>query len=92
MEFLHNVLDLYFLTGSCFVILQLQKFEDVIQLCEQNLDTSRSNIKDFDLQSSSLSIPWSWSVMIKALFYMGRLEDALDFVKKQEEFLPLNEK
>lgn len=88
---LHNVLDLFFHI-RCFVILQLQKYEDVIKFCQQNLDTSLSDTDDSNTQSNSISIPWSWSLMIRALFYVGRLEEALDFVRKQEGFLSVTKK
>lgn len=75
-----------------FCHLQLQKYEDAIKLCQQNLDTSLSNTDDSDTQSNSISIPWSWSLMIQALFYVGRLEEAVDFVRQREGFLSVTEK
>lgn len=73
-------------------LLKLQKYEDVIKLCQQNLDTSLLDTNDSDMRSNPILIPWRWSTMIQALFYVGRLEEALDFVRKQEGFLSLTEK
>lgn len=70
-------------------VLQLQKYEDVIQLCGQNLGAFISKFDGSDPQKGSWSQIWCWSLIVKAHFYAGRLEEALDFLRKQEELLPV---
>ncbi|KAK1426009.1 hypothetical protein QVD17_14676 [Tagetes erecta] len=52
-------------------LLMLQRYEQIIQMCEQTL---------------SFAGPDSWRVnlIIKSYFYLGRLEEAQEFIKKQE--------
>ncbi|KAL2557266.1 Heat shock protein DnaJ with tetratricopeptide repeat [Forsythia ovata] len=78
-------------------LLMLKKYEEVIQLCEQTLSSAGSNfpISGDDnlseksnvsyLQRSSTFHVWCWSLILKSYFYLGRLEEALAFLKKQEK-------
>ena len=73
-------------------ILQLQRYEDVIQLCGQNLGAFVSKFDVSDAHKDSRSWVWCCSLVVKAHFYAGRLEEALEFLRKQEESLPVIEK
>ncbi|CAI9106177.1 OLC1v1005260C2 [Oldenlandia corymbosa var. corymbosa] len=70
----------------------LQRYEDVIQFCGQKLSTSTSVINSLDAERDYLSQTWCWSLIVKAHFYAGRLEEALEFLKKQEDSLLVIEK
>ncbi|KAK3023199.1 hypothetical protein RJ639_043664 [Escallonia herrerae] len=75
-------------------LLMLRKYEQVIQLCSQSLHSAETSsltvgvdsqptvLDDSDLQKS-LSFR-RWCLIVKAYFNLGRLEDALEFLKKQE--------
>lgn len=73
-------------------LLMLQRYEDVIQLCGQNLGAFVSKFDDSDPHKDSRSRVWCCSLVVKAHFYAGRLEEALEFLRKQEELLPVIEK
>lgn len=82
-------------------LLMLRKYEQVIQLCEQTLTSAEMNSPAYegekisssgdgsDLPRSSSSKIWRLGLIVKSYFYLGRLEEALDFVKKQEDSDPL---
>lgn len=85
---------LYF---SWDLLLQLQRYEDAIKLCEQSLCFAEKNcIAESDIvktdasgfQSHSFVRLWRWCLITKALFYLGKFEAALDTVGKlvQEKF------
>lgn len=70
-------------------LLMLQKYEDVIQLCEQYISASDSKSSGLvHLQRDPLFIPRCLLLISKAHFYMGKLENALDILKRHER-LPL---
>ncbi|CAK9187686.1 unnamed protein product [Ilex paraguariensis] len=84
-------------------LFMLRKYEEVIQLCEQTLNSAGSNtlttracqsvnLDSSDLQRSSSFRLWRWSLIVKSYFHLGRLEEALDFLKKQEGSLPVMER
>ncbi|XP_027079998.2 uncharacterized protein [Coffea arabica] len=73
-------------------LLMLQRYEDVIQLCGQNLGAFVSKFDVSDAHKDSRSWVWCCSLVVKAHFYAGRLEEALEFLRKQEESLPVIEK
>ncbi|XAR60345.1 hypothetical protein NMG60_11033675 [Bertholletia excelsa] len=77
-------------------LFMLRKYEDLIQLCEQTLvsaemncstissDGHSTNMDCSDMQKISSFRLWRWHLITKSYFYLGRLEEALDFLKKQE--------
>ncbi|CAI9768623.1 unnamed protein product [Fraxinus pennsylvanica] len=85
-------------------LLMLKKYEEVIQLCEQTLSSADSNfpIPGDDnpsekphvscLQRSPSFYVWCWSLILKSYFYLGRVEEALGFLKKQEKSVSLMER
>jgi DnaJ family protein C protein 7 len=63
----------------------LRKYEQVIQFCEQTLNSAESNSSvDTNLDESML---WRCHLIVKSYFYLGKLEEALVFLKKQDESL-----
>ncbi|PWA81145.1 dnaJ domain, Tetratricopeptide-like helical domain protein [Artemisia annua] len=56
-------------------LFMFQRYEQVIQVCEQTLTSNEA-----DTATSS----WKPHLIIKSYFYLGRLDDALDVIKKQE--------
>lgn len=77
-------------------ILQLRKYEEVIQLCEQTLSFAEKNFalagNDEHLENKSGSTwkrkscvrLWRSCLISKCYFHVGRLEIALDLLEKQE--------
>ncbi|XP_024984367.1 uncharacterized protein LOC112520288 isoform X1 [Cynara cardunculus var. scolymus] len=59
------------------ILLMLRRYEQAIQMCEQTLSSA-----EMDTPRSSSS--WRPSLIVKSYFYLGRLEEALEFIKKQE--------
>ncbi|GER46030.1 DNAJ heat shock N-terminal domain-containing protein [Striga asiatica] len=78
-------------------LFRLKKYVELIQLCEQILGYVESNFLTSGVDSysmechgSELKRPpsfrlWCLSRIFEAFFYLGRLEEALSFFKKQEE-------
>ncbi|KAJ9559222.1 hypothetical protein OSB04_013836 [Centaurea solstitialis] len=58
-------------------LLMLRRYEQAIQMCEQTLSSA-----ELDTPRSSSS--WRPNVIVKSYFYLGRLDEALEFIKKQE--------
>lgn len=77
-------------------LLMLRKYDELIQLCEKNLGAGESNFLvsgdnsqsgDFhesDLKRAPFRV-WCCSLILKSNFYLGKLEEALVFLKNQEE-------
>ncbi|KAK6925573.1 DnaJ domain [Dillenia turbinata] len=72
----------------------LQKYEAVIQLCEQISSTESSpslSHNDGELADGSQIDKrshfklWKWHLIIKSYFYLGRLEEALSLISKQDQ-------
>ncbi|KAF5941207.1 hypothetical protein HYC85_022374 [Camellia sinensis] len=76
-------------------LLMLQRYEEVIQLCEQTLvfaeknfamvtgDNNIVNVDGLEYKNSSIKL-WRWLLISKSYFYLGRLDEALDLLEKQE--------
>lgn len=60
-----------------YVVLQLRRYEHVIQMCEQTLSSAET-----DRPTSSSS--WRSNLIVKSYFYLGKLEEANEFIKRQE--------
>ncbi|KAG8370996.1 hypothetical protein BUALT_Bualt13G0041200 [Buddleja alternifolia] len=85
-------------------LLMLKKYEELIQLCEQILGSvelkflmsgvvSHSvEFHDSDLKKAPSFRVLCWSLIVKSYFYLGRLEEALVFLKKLEESMYLVER
>ncbi|CAH1432183.1 unnamed protein product [Lactuca virosa] len=63
-------------------LLMLGKHKEVVQLCEQTLDTAEKNFSSVCKISLRL---WRWNLMSKSYFHLGRLEIALDLMEKHEQ-------
>ncbi|KAL9143189.1 hypothetical protein ABFS82_14G219800 [Erythranthe guttata] len=85
-------------------LLMLKKYEELIQWCEQIVDFVESNFLMSGFNSHSIGFlgsefkrapsfkVWCWSLILKSFFYLGRLEEALDFLKKHEELVSVVER
>ncbi|KAI3696681.1 hypothetical protein L6452_29158 [Arctium lappa] len=58
-------------------LLLLRRYEQVIQMCEQTLSSAET-------ETPTSSSSWRPNLIVKSYFYLGRLEEALEFIKKQE--------
>ncbi|KAK4708960.1 hypothetical protein R3W88_029885 [Solanum pinnatisectum] len=84
-------------------LLMLRRYEEVIQLCEKTLELAKSNAPpyNFSYQSSELDSAitersassglWCISKIVKSYFYLGKLEEADNFLKNQEKSMCLME-
>ncbi|KAK4408293.1 Ubiquitin carboxyl-terminal hydrolase 24 [Sesamum angolense] len=84
--------------------LMLKKYEELIQFCEHILGSVESNflmlgadihsveLHRFDLKTVPSFKVWCSSLILKSYFYLGKLEDAVVFLKKQEESVSLVER
>lgn len=82
----------------------LRKYEEVIRLCELSFDTAEKNSppSDSDGQSTNLDGSefskdpifrvWRCCLIFKSYFYLGRLEDAIISLEKQEKLQSLTKK
>ncbi|KAL7610605.1 hypothetical protein Lser_V15G12311 [Lactuca serriola] len=59
------------------ILIMLRTYEHVIQMCEQN-----PNSAEVDTHTSPNS--WRSTLIVKSYFNLGRLAEALEFIKKQE--------
>ncbi|MED6181458.1 hypothetical protein PIB30_019533 [Stylosanthes scabra] len=75
------------------------RYEEVIQLCDETLVSAEKNSYPFDANTQVTYMDnaersrrlyfrlWRCSMMVKAYFYLGKLEEGLSFLEKQEEKL-----
>jgi DnaJ family protein C protein 7 len=81
-------------------ILQLRKYEEAIQLCEQSLSfaeknfasPSTVNVDGSGCESYSAVRLWRWYLISKCYFHLGRLEAALDLLQKLEQVGSIKDK
>ncbi|XP_057456752.1 uncharacterized protein LOC130747748 isoform X2 [Lotus japonicus] len=78
-------------------LLMLCRYEEVIQLCHETLDSAEKNacppdagLQVTDLNKSQLSKGfyfriWRCSMMLKSYFHLGKLEEGLSLLEQQEE-------
>lgn len=77
--------------------MQLRRYEEVIQLCGQTLETAEKNSPLLSADGQSLYLEaseqllksysfriWRCCDMFKSNFYLGKLEEAVEFLGKQE--------
>ncbi|XP_006644051.3 uncharacterized protein LOC102708842 isoform X2 [Oryza brachyantha] len=74
-------------------LLLLQRYEEVIRFCEETLHLAAENslslcqhskIIDFDNCSSSVKL-WRYYIIAKSYFFIGKLEEAHQFLKKHRQ-------
>ncbi|XP_002513529.2 uncharacterized protein LOC8274328 [Ricinus communis] len=77
----------------------LRKYEEVIQLCDQTFDSAEKNspLLDTGYQSADLDgtqltkdssfCLWRCHLILKSYFYLGKLEEAIASLEKQEELI-----
>lgn len=80
-------------------IYQMRRYEEVIELCEQTLGLSEKNSLPIDVHDMSANLDgstiskyfyfrlWRCSVILKSYFHLGRLEEGLASLEKQDEML-----
>lgn len=76
-------------------LFKLHKYEEVIQLCEQTYDSAeknspplegqQANQDDSGFQRDSTFRIWRCRMIFKSYFHLGKLEDAVLFLEKQEK-------
>ncbi|KAL5228097.1 hypothetical protein ABZP36_016362 [Zizania latifolia] len=74
-------------------LLLLQRYEDVIHFCEETLHLAEENSvplcqhsKIFELDNCSSSVKlWRYYLIAKSYFFIGKLEEANQFLKKHEQ-------
>ncbi|CAH8281996.1 unnamed protein product [Eruca vesicaria subsp. sativa] len=81
------------LTMKGEALLMLEKYEASIKLCEQTIDLAGKNSPPVDATDShdtSKDINfgiWRCRLMLKSYFHMGKLEEAINSLEKQEQLL-----
>lgn len=84
------------LTMKGDALLMLEKYEASIKLCEQTFDMAGKNSLPVDANKypDSDETPkdinfgiWRCRLMLKSYFYMGKLEEAINSLEKQEQLL-----
>ncbi|KAG1371172.1 putative DnaJ subfamily C member 7 [Cocos nucifera] len=85
-------------------LLMLHNYEEVIQLCEQSLDSAERNsflagsddqLENLDSSGctkGSLVKLWRWRLISKSYFYLGKLEESLELLRKHEQVKPIGER
>lgn len=75
-------------------MLQLHKYEEAIQLCEQSLSFAEkncaslstvANVEGYGCEVYSTVRLWRWCLIPKCYFHLGRLEAALELLQKLEQ-------
>lgn len=72
-----------------FFLWQLEKYDAAIKLCEQTVDLAGKNSPP-DSHDTPKDINfriWQCHLMLKSSFYMGKLEEAIASLEKQEQLL-----
>lgn len=75
-------------------MLQLKKYEEAIQFCEQSLYVAQNSSSEAEIDKQitgtdgcgcySIAMLWRWHFMSKSYFYMGKLDKALELLQKLE--------
>lgn len=85
-------------------LVKLRNFDEAIQICEQTLEFAEKNaiVTKTDSQSkgtdcsksmeTSHSRFWRWRIISKSYFYLGKLEEANELLKKHEKVQPVIDK
>lgn len=80
------------------IILQLRKYDEVIQLCERTFDSAKQNsslieadclsadLDSSELMKNSFSL-WRTHLIFKSYYYLGKLEEGSGWLEKQEELI-----
>uniref|UniRef100_A0A6M2F8I0 J domain-containing protein n=1 Tax=Populus davidiana TaxID=266767 RepID=A0A6M2F8I0_9ROSI len=78
-------------------LFMLQKYKEVIQLCEQTLSAAEKHFASIgadgqfvdtgcsESENCSFARVWRWHLISKSNFYLGKLEVALDLLEKLEQ-------
>ncbi|KAL8122224.1 hypothetical protein AgCh_018827 [Apium graveolens] len=86
------------------VLFMLRRYDEVILFCEKTMDSAKINCSvvgrdnrlnngdDPEVRASCSFRLWRWNFIAKSYFYLGKMDEALDFVKKQEESVLITER
>jgi len=76
-------------------ILQIRRYKEVIELCENTLQTAERNFVSAGIGGTTnvdglgstyhSLIVWRWNKISKSHFYLGNLEKALDILEKLQQ-------
>ncbi|XP_074321258.1 uncharacterized protein LOC141657812 [Silene latifolia] len=83
------------LESKAEALFMLRRYEEVIQLCEETLEAAEKNFSipganellsnmDAEILENYLFRTWRFGFIFKSNFYLGKLEEALEFLEKQE--------
>lgn len=79
----------------------MRRYEEVIELCEQTLGSAEKNSPPMDVHDISANLDgstfskyiyfrlWRCRVSFKSYFHLGRLEEGLASLEKQDEILSM---
>ncbi|KAI3838481.1 hypothetical protein MKX03_013245 [Papaver bracteatum] len=77
-------------------LFELSKYEEVIQMCEQSLSSAEVNCASISADSKLTNLDhakakktsparlWRWHLISLSYFYLGRLEESLEYLEKLE--------
>lgn len=80
---------------------QIRSYEEAIGLCEQTSDSAEKNSHHLGARENFANLDrdrllkyfnfrfWRSQIILKCYFYLGRLENGLASLEKQEEKLPI---
>lgn len=86
------------------VLFMLRRYDEVILFCDKTMDSAKincsvvglenrlNNVDGPEVRASSSFRLWRWNLIAKSYFYLGKMDEALDFVKKQEESVQITER
>ena len=84
--------------------MQLRRYEELILLCEHTLEVAEKNssllaanrqspnMEDSDVLKSYSFRIWRYGLIFKSNFYLGKIEEALNFLEKQEKWRSMVDK
>ncbi|KAJ8449434.1 hypothetical protein Cgig2_002231 [Carnegiea gigantea] len=85
-------------------LFRLRRYEELILLCEHTLEAAEKNspllaanrqspnMEDSDVLKNYSFRIWRYSLIFKSNFYLGKLEEALNFLEKQEKWRSMVDK
>ncbi|KAK9692315.1 hypothetical protein RND81_09G255700 [Saponaria officinalis] len=85
------------LESKAGALFMLRRYEEVIQLCEETLEAAEKNYSipsdnelssnvDAELLEKYSFCTWRFGFIFKSNFYLGKLEEALELLEKQEKW------
>ena len=84
--------------------MQMQMYQEVIQLCEQTLKTAEKNFPLLVAYSESSNLDpseylkkhsswvWRYSFIFSSYYNLGKLEEGLDYLERQTDLISVTER